>query len=213
MNPIRKKLLEVIGVCSYKWRNSWLYKHHERNRSFIANVRARKMFKSAEDVSINAPITVVGGEYITIGKYSHVDKGCTITAYDHANDGAKFKPEIQIGESCNIGAWNHITAINKIVIGKGFLSGKWVTISDNNHGEGIYEQLQMEPIYRPLTSKGPVIIGENVWVGEKATILSGVTIGDGVIVAANSVVTKDVPAYCVVAGNPAKVIKEIKAND
>lgn len=210
MNPIRRKILEMIGACSYKWRNSWLYMHHERNRSYIVNVRACKMFKSAKDVNINGPIKVVGGEYITIGKYSLIDKGCTITAYDHAYDGAMFNPEILMGECCNIGAWNHITAINKIKIGKGFLSGKWVTISDNNHGECIFEQLHMEPICRPLTSKGPVIIGDNVWVGEKATILSGVTIGDGSIIAANSVVTKDVPAYCIVAGNPARIIKEIK---
>jgi len=213
MNPIRKKILEAIGEYSYKWRSLWLYKHHERNRSYIANIRARMMFKSAEKVNINGQITIVGGEYISIGRYGHIDKGCTITAYDHAIDGAKFNPEISIGECCNIGAWNHITAINKIVIGKGFLSGKWVTISDNNHGESTYDQLQKEPIYRPLKSKGPVIIGDNVWVGEKATILSGVKIGDGAIIAANSVVTKDVPAYCIVAGNPAKVIKEIKAND
>ena len=61
---------------------------------------------------------------------------------------------------------------------------------------------------RPVVSKGSVIIGNNVWIGDKATILPNVTIGDGAVIAANSVVTKDVPAYSVVAGNPAKVIKE-----
>ena len=60
-----------------------------------------------------------------------------------------------------------------------------------------------------MTSKGPVIIGDNVWIGDKATILGGVTIGESVIIAANSVVTKDVPPYSVVAGIPAKVIKKM----
>lgn len=55
----------------------------------------------------------------------------------------------------------------------------------------------------------PVVIGDNVWVGFQAAILKGVTIGEGAIVAARSVVTKDVPAWSVVAGNPAKVVKEI----
>lgn len=64
------------------------------------------------------------------------------------------------------------------------------------------------PISRKLHSKGPIAIGDNVWIGDKATILSGVTIGDGAVVAANAVVTRDVPAYSVVAGNPARVVKQ-----
>ena len=87
------------------------------------------------------------------------------------------------------------------------LTGKWVTITDNSHGETDKTTLGMRPQERPITSKGPVIIGNNVWIGDKATILPGVTIGDGAVIAANAVVTKDVPAYSVVGGNPARVIK------
>ena len=58
------------------------------------------------------------------------------------------------------------------------------------------------------TSKGDVIIGNDVWIATGATILSGVTIGDGAVIATNSVVTKDVPPYTIVAGNPAKVVKK-----
>ena len=58
-----------------------------------------------------------------------------------------------------------------------------------------------------MVSKGPVIIGDNVWVGEKATIVANIKIGQGCVIAANSVVTKDVPPYCVVAGCPAKIVK------
>ena len=54
-----------------------------------------------------------------------------------------------------------------------------------------------------------VIIGNNVWLGDKVAVLSGVQIGDGVVVAANAVVTKDIPPYCLAAGVPAKVIKQI----
>ena len=70
------------------------------------------------------------------------------------------------------------------------------------------ETLHIPPIKRPIYSKGPVIIGDNVWIGDKATILPGVTIGDGAVIAANAVVTKDVPAFCVAAGNPARIIKK-----
>lgn len=87
------------------------------------------------------------------------------------------------------------------------LTGRYVYISDNNYGKTDYESLCQQPTERKLDIKGPVMIGDNVWIGDKASILSGVTIGKGAIVACNAVVTKDVPPYSVVAGVPAKVIK------
>ena len=56
----------------------------------------------------------------------------------------------------------------------------------------------------------PVVIEDNVWIGQYSTILKGVTIGKGAIVATRAVVTKDVPPYTIVAGNPAKVVKKIQ---
>lgn len=58
----------------------------------------------------------------------------------------------------------------------------------------------------------PIIIEDNVWIGERAIILKGVTIGMGAIVATGAIVTKDVPPYSVVAGNPAKIVKDISTN-
>ena len=85
-----------------------------------------------------------------------------------------------------------------------------VIISDNSHGHIILEEKDIRPVDRPLCSKGEVVIGDNVWIGDKVAILQGVHIGDGAIIAANAVVTKDVPANSVAAGVPAKIIKEIK---
>ena len=210
MNIIRKKILSILGLLSYHWRKSWLFLHIKVSYQFVKNAGMSRLFKQAKEVYFKFPITTIGEKYISIGKYTHFDQYCVLSAYDHTIDGSVFTPEIEIGECCNFGAWNHITAVNRISIGSGFLSGKWVTISDNNHGDNSYNQMKIEPLYRPVTSKGAVIIGRNVWVGEKATILSGVTIGDGAIIAANAVVTKDVPAYSVVGGNPAKIIKVIQ---
>ena len=116
---------------------------------------------------------------------------------------------ITIGNNCNFGACNHITATNSIVIGDNCLTGKWVTVSDNNHGRTSLEDLKLAPMEREVVSKGPVVIGKNVWVGGKLSRLGGDVFGEGAVIAANSVVTKDVPAYCVVAGNPANIIKKI----
>lgn len=210
MNPIRRKILTFWGKMSYKWRKSRLGLHFEGNRAFVSNVRLCREFKKADNVHIKSTMTIVGGKYISIGEYTHFDKECVLTAYDHTLDGSTFTPEILIGAGCDFGAWNHITAINKIVIGDNVLTGKWVTITDNSHGTTDAETLQTPPLTRKMISKGAVVIGKNVWIGDKATILPGVTIGDGAVIAANSVVTKDVPAYSVVAGNPARVIKKFE---
>ncbi|NHN89187.1 CatB-related O-acetyltransferase [Acetobacter conturbans] len=63
------------------------------------------------------------------------------------------------------------------------------------------------------TSRGDIVIGHDVWIGANATVLSGVTVGCGAIIAANALVTKSVPPYAIVGGNPAKVIKYRFASD
>jgi acetyltransferase-like isoleucine patch superfamily enzyme len=63
------------------------------------------------------------------------------------------------------------------------------------------------------TTKGNVIIGNDVWIGSGSTIMSGIQIGDGAVIAANSHVVKDVPAYAVVGGNPSKIIKTRFSNE
>ena len=147
-----------------------------------------------------------GPQYIEIGSNTGIGKHAFLTAWD-CFLGEEHHPFIKIGDNCSIGRYNHISSINRIEIGDGFLSGRWVTIVDNSHGDSSKAMLLLPPQKRALVSKGPVIIGSNVWVEDKAAILPGVTIGDGAVIAANAVVTKDVPAYCVVAGCPAKILK------
>lgn len=67
---------------------------------------------------------------------------------------------------------------------------------------------QEPPTIRDLPIKGDTIIGNDVWIGEDVTIMPGIRIGDGVIIAKHSVITKDIPPYCVVGGNPAKIIRK-----
>jgi len=152
-----------------------------------------------------------GQEYISIGENSSFGDYLSINAWDsfQTEDGLQeFNPSISIGDGCWLGQYAHITCINNIRIGNNVLTGRNVTITDNSHGDTDLQTLRIPPIKRRLVSKGPVLIGNDVWIGDKVTILPGVSIGDGAIIAANSVVTKDVPAYCVAAGNPARIIKQ-----
>lgn len=156
-------------------------------------------------------------ECITIGDGTSFGENVFLTAwtsYDCIIDGnatqQTLTPDIVIGRNCHFGYNNHITATNNITIGDNLLTGKWVTITDNSHGEMTMEEMELDPLKRPISSKGPVTIGNNVWIGDKATILPNVSIGDGAIIAANSVVTKDIPPFSVAAGNPARIIKTLK---
>ena len=154
-----------------------------------------------------------GGQHnIHIGNKTSIAKKCIFgcwTKYENV----EYNPRIVIGDNCSIGEFNHFTSINEIIIGNGVLTGRYVYISDNNHGDCEYNTLLLQPSKRELNSKGAVHIGNNVWIGDKVSILSGVKIGDGAVIAANAVVTKDVPAYSVVGGVPAKIIKQNNNNN
>ena len=149
-----------------------------------------------------------GEECIKVGDNCTFYPDVELTAWTQYK-GTTFNPSIQIGNGCTIRNRNHITAVSRIQIGDNLLTGNDVLISDNNHGSIVKTDLLIRPQDRKITTKGGIIIGSNVWIGEKAAILGNISIGDGAIIAAHSVVTKDVPAYSVVAGVPAKVIKQL----
>jgi lipopolysaccharide O-acetyltransferase len=118
----------------------------------------------------------------------------------HCQNGSTMK----IGNDCAMMDRCYISAAGKVIIGDKVLMGSDVMIIDNNHGTNAADvrSYAKQPIKR-----SEVIIGNECWIGEKACILPGVHIGNRCIIGAGSVVTKDVPEYCMVAGNPAKVIK------
>lgn len=171
----------------------------------------RREFKSCpSDVWITPKIRIIGGKYIEIGHGVHIHGDTILSAYSEFA-GSKFLPSIFIGDNCNLGPRAHITAINRVVIGAGTLTGRDLTVTDHAHGQvSDRKQLLEAPNRRLLYSKGEVAIGRNVWIGDKVTVLPGVHIGDGAIIGAGSVVTGDVPAYAVVAGNPARIIRNLQ---
>lgn len=144
---------------------------------------------------------IEGGKNISIG--SNTAFGCSTRLSTWG------KGHIRIGSHCHFGDSNFITSAVEVSIGDNLLTGANVLVSDNSHGDATMEYMSLPPIERTLTSKGKVVIGNNVWIGQNVCVLSGVTIGDGAIIGANSVVTKDVPAYCVAVGSPARLIKKI----
>ena len=151
---------------------------------------------------------LLGPEYISVGDNVIIHDSVVLTAWDN-HLGNKFNPEIILGDNSSIGGGCHISSINKIIIGNGVLLGRNITLVDNSHGKLTFEEFELKPSERDLSSKGPIIIKNNVWIGDKATVLPGVIIGENSIIGANTVVTKNIPPNSIVVGNPGKVIKKI----
>jgi acetyltransferase-like isoleucine patch superfamily enzyme len=152
--------------------------------------------------------------------------------YHHCEILATGNGHVRIGNGCIIGSDFRLYCKDNIVLGNQVLISWNVFISDyDGHPIDPEERLQQmlymnhsffpsvrrqkasEEIanYKPLYHTSPVVIGDNVWIGANVIILKGVQIGSGSVLAAGAVVTKDVPARCVVAGNPAKVVKELSS--
>lgn len=150
-----------------------------------------------------------GEKSIFIGNNTRIGRHCILGCWRHYRR-ETHNPVIKIGDSCVISAYCQISALQSVVIGNGVAVGHFVYISDNNHGDSTLQSMELPPLVRALSSKGPVVIEDNVWIGDKASILGGVTIGKGSIIGTNAVVTHDVPPYSVVGGVPAKIIKDYR---
>lgn len=185
------KSIEVMRKLFYVFYTCWI----------------RKNFKQMNGI-VKSPIFLCGGKYISIGQNTIIGRNVCLQCWDKYKN-ESFYLELSIGHNSSIRDDGHITCCNKILIGNGVRIGPKVLITDNSHGASTRELLELNPIERPLFSKGPVIIEDNVWIGEKASIMPNVKIGKGAIIGANSVVTKDVSSYSIVGGNPARVLKQL----
>lgn len=172
---------------------------------------ARRFGQWGQDAVLGYPLERANRlDLVKVGDRCVIDKHTVLTVFPQGDT----RPEIRIGNGCHIGAHAHLTAISGITIGDNLLTGTNVIITDNAHGAtDSLQGLQGDPAARPLLSKGPVKIGHNVWLANNVCILPGVTIGDGVVVAANSCVTHDLPSYCIAAGCPAKIIKKFNTEN
>jgi acetyltransferase-like isoleucine patch superfamily enzyme len=113
--------------------------------------------------------------------------------------------DVIIGDHTRIGI--HCTIIGPVCIGSHVNLAQGITVTALNHN---FEDITQRIDQQGITTK-PIVIGDDVWIGANSVILPGVTLGSHVVVAAGAVVTKDVPDNCVVAGVPARVIKQLEA--
>lgn len=153
---------------------------------------------------------VIGSQHIAVGRNASIKRYAWIEAVNSFGQ-QRFNPSIQIGERFLAFDRLHISAIGTVQIGDDCLFGSGVYISDHNHGvyAGANQSSASEaPASRRLHATGPVRIGNRVWLGDNVVIAGAVTIGDGAVIGANCVVTRDIPAGAMAAGSPLKIIKQ-----
>lgn len=173
----------------------------------ISYILTKLLFKKAKLVCY--PVYIRGKSRMDYGEGFNVGYGCRFDMINVSKSKTLF-----IGKNCEIGDYCHIVATNSVRIGDNFLCASKVFISDTSHGNYVGNDCSMPgsiPSKRKLYSS-PVNIGSNVWLGENVVILPGVNIGNGAIVGANSVVTKDIDDNCIAVGIPARIIKKYDKN-
>ena len=180
--------------------------HSLRNQVYTGYIR-RRFAKFGRSVVMWHPYQLRGLEFVQVGEGTVFETDLQLTVTK--TSASSITPSITIGDNCLIRRGAHITASNKITIGDHLLTGTNVLVTDNSHGATDYSSLVVPPKERVVVSNSPVKIGNNVWLGNNVCVPPNVTIGDGAVVGANSVVTHDIPAYAIVAGIPAKVVKQV----
>lgn len=166
------------------WRVLFLYKNWTKgtfiHRSFRGN---SKMLFDDNTFDVGKNVFIGKGAWLSLGT------------------GAKLK----IGDNTHINEGLVVACNLSVEIGKNVLVADRVFIGDSNHG---YEEIDKPVIEQRMSAAEPVRVEDNSWIGINACILKGVTVGSHSVVGAGAVVTESVPSYSVVAGNPAKVVRQ-----
>jgi len=150
---------------------------------------------------IDKPLRLDGKKFIALGEHVWVQPYSWLASVPLT--GGK-QALLELGNNVTIGNFNHIFATQRITIEDHVLTADKVYISDNLHG---YSDPETPIVQQPIKQIGEVRIGEGSWLGENVCVI-GANIGKHCTIGANSVVTHDIPDYCVAIGAPARVIKQ-----
>ena len=141
---------------------------------------------------------------IFIGNRVFISTNAWLAASPHVNT----HPKLVIKDGVNIGRYNQIYSTSSIIIEENVLIADRVFISDSAHGS---QDISLPIMYQKITTKGAMVIGKGTWIGINVAII-GASVGKNCVIGANSVVTKNIPDYCIVSGSPAVIIKRFNTD-
>jgi len=152
--------------------------------------------------------SIYNEHYLSVGDGTLIGPNVCLTAGMAPGQQMVTNPVVAIGKRCIIGRGSHIIGHWSIELGDDIQTGPYVYITDQNH---TYTDLD-EPIGRQWPVEAPVRIGQGSWLGANVVVLPGTTLGDHTVVAAGAVVRGSFPSYCVIAGVPAKIVRQLHPN-
>ena len=177
--------LRIIDPWFRRWRVFWA--------TVSVHAHTRRMGRG---VHVYGPVRFLGTRNVRLGGGGNLYDGVLFETVDEGR--------IDVGDNFRINRGCLLSAHDRIVIGDDVLIGEYVSIRDNNH--------EFDDVTRPMCdqgfSTGAISIGDDVWIGRGSVVLKGVSIGNGAIIAANSVVTKHVPPMEIWAGVPARFLRQ-----
>lgn len=165
-----------------------------------AQVRMRMLADVPLSVRLRGRIFIRGGGRLTLGEGVSVT-GDIVPVEMHTRE----KGTIRIGDRTFINYGTSISARSSVQIGADCHLGHYTQIMDNAE-HGLVDRFELPPT-------GPVVIEDSVWIGSRVVILPGVRIGSGAVIGAGSIVTRNIPPRCVVAGNPARALRNLADQD
>lgn len=217
MLEILKSAYKVDKLTAIVWSLSMLFQLLRANILLLLSFRRPSLIFTARHSRLQ------GMRHASIGTQSRIEKGARITAWPNGEFriGKKFslgeasilengfninsqKGVIVIGDNVGVGAFSFISSPSCVEIGNDCIIGQYFSVHAQNHNFDGAELIRLQG----TVEKG-VHIGNNCWIGAKVTILDGVVIGSGSVIAAGAIVTKCFPERSVIAGCPAKLIKRL----
>jgi acetyltransferase-like isoleucine patch superfamily enzyme len=186
-------------AAAITWLQKWRWYHRPRRPWNLARLHlelAKRQAFARGAMHGNALQMLLEGR-LEIGPHAYFEPGVWITS-----DAGR----ISIGGGSLLNLNVMIAAVERVEIGEHCMLANGCLITDGNHR---FDDLEQPVPWQGFTTKGPVVIGDNVWLGANVVVTSGVRIGRRAVIGANSVVTTDVPEFAIAAGAPATVLKEI----
>lgn len=194
---VKHHLMQWIAfplVCFFRWtqpiRKIW-------NRFYYVARLNADVNEMDFSVQCDGRVQVSGTRNVTIGKRCRLGRDNELRTINGGH--------IQLGNDVRLNSGCVITSYLQVKIGDFSMLGEYVSIRDANHGTSPEEIMRFQP-----HSSASINIGRDVWIGKGSCVLPGVTIGEGSVIGANSVVNRDIPPFTLAAGVPVKILKKRK---